>query len=123
MAEKMDFAQDRDHNTSMREHVDANDESTLARDHGYPQTHFHRGTNAKKDREDEVADSQEKRGNDGQPQEHADFAEVSQDVVKSQQDSLPQSQSEEELKTRSLATFYKRYRLFVHLFIWLVFTG
>ena len=112
--DSLDSAQDNNHNASPQQGVDINDDLALRKDHEFQQPHVHHSANAKRDGEDEVVYSQdtvvkEKQG--GFPVDSQDNG------------SIDQVHLDDNLKTHSVSAFYRRYRLFVHLFIWLVFTG
>ena len=128
------------HNPSAQHNVVASDDPALDRAYEHHHAHIHHDANAEEGREDEVVYTE---GTTFEPRvtPHQDAqdhrlhrqkqAEPMEKSVKSNADSeggstsvgLGHIQSEEDPQTHAGSTFYQRYRIFFHLFIWLLFTG
>ena len=118
---------------SCQHQVIANNDYALDKAHEHHHVHLHHNANAEKGREDEVIYSKEttdERSNIPH-QDHQDHdlarrkhAEISRGAAGATDFEKADSGSEEaDPQSHSLATFYKRYRFFFHLFVWLIFTG
>ena len=119
--EYVDFTVDHNHNASPQQHVAANNDPALRKDHEHQHPHLHHDANAKKDREDKVVYAEDTAmGSAPMP---TNTSKKPIDTVDVEKDPLAQLQSEEDPQSHRLSSFYSRYRMFFHLFIWLVFTG
>lgn len=133
--EYIDFSKDDNHNASPQKNVTVNDDPALNKDHEHQHPHLHHDTNAKKGREDEVVYSQDTeseaaakglpniQSNSFHQRQGVNVSKGPMGVIDTEKGSLSQFQTEEDPQTHTLLNFYSRYRIFFHLFIWLVFTG
>lgn len=126
------------HNPSMQQGVDENPDLTLHYSHEHPHKHVHHGRTSIAGRNDEVLyatgttfdqhvgsqgpQDYEKHQLRTEPVNEKDF--IGMDTEKGVLDSsqVDTSGSEDEKKHRVSGT-YSKYKIFVHLFIWLLFTG
>ena len=127
---------DDDHNASTQQHVIANDDPALEKAHEHHHSHLHQEANAESGREDEVVYSKGTTFGKGtvphqDPQDHAIHkrkhggiaAEGLAGLEDPEKNDLSTMRSEDDPQTHSFSKFYRRYRFFSHLFVWLVFTG
>lgn len=101
------------HQDKARAHNDPVLKKSLEHQHA----HLHHDANAKKGGEDEVVYSHTT------TMENAHVSGRSAHMVEPEKSSLDQLSSEEDPQTHTLSSFYSKYRLLLHLFIWLLFTG
>ena len=97
--------------------------------------HVHPNSDLEKGQEDEIIPSydtslegrtiphQKSRDHELHKRRHADKAKEPTAAVDPEQGTMSLSHFEENPQTHAFSSFYKRYRIFFHLFIWLVFTG
>ena len=123
------------HNQSSQHDVVFNADPALNVDKEHHHGHLHHSANAEKGREDKVVYSKgttfEKSTIPHQdPQDHALHRRAYQgdskrdvEVADAEQDGLSPISSEEDPQTHTFSSFYSRYRIFFHLFVWLLFTG
>ena len=125
------------HNTSLQHNVVPNNDPALDVAHEHRHDHLHHDADAERGRHDEVVYSKgttdEKSTIPHQDLQDHDLARRKhEEAVKSTPvvyDNLPSaekaSSGSEELdpQTHTVSNFYRKYRLFFHLFIWMVFTG
>ena len=123
-----------DHNPSLQQNVIQNDGPALQIPHEHHYDHAHHGLHAEKGQEDEVIYSyganiegstfphHEPQGHDLHRRRNADMSKEPAAAVDPEQGNLSPSRSEEDAQAH-FPTFYKRYRIFFHLFVWIVFTG
>ena len=140
MTTKQDYvdvtATDENHNTSAQHGVAANHDAALDRRHEHHHQHLHHDVNAERGREDEVVYSkgttfekgtiphQDPQDHELNRRRHADTAASAQiDVQDAEKLDLAPIDSEEDPQTHTFSNFYRKYRIFFHLFIWLFFTG
>ena len=95
----------------------------------------HHNADLEKGQEDEIIPSdgtslegrtiphQKPRDHEFHKRRHADMAKEPTAAVDPEQGTMSLSHFEESPQTHTFSNFYKRYRIFFHLFIWLVFTG
>ena len=126
-----------EHNASLQPHVIPNDDPALDRAHEHHHTHLHHDANAEKRREDEVVYSkgttnekstiphQDHQDHDLSRRKHTDISKGTPIASDSLADAEQGGSASEELdpQTHTASNLYRKYRLFFHLFIWLVFTG
>lgn len=124
-----------DHNPSSQQNVIQNDDPALQKSREHHHEHLHHDAHAEKGREDEVIYSygttfegktiphQDPQDHDLRRRRDADVAKETATTFDPEQGILSPSRSEEDPQTHKFSNFYKRYRIFVHLFIWLFFTG
>ncbi len=137
---KTDFvdvtATDENHNASAQQHIIASDDPALDKAHEHHHKHLHHDANAEKGREDEVVYSkgttfekstiphQDPQDHDLNRRIHADVtASAPSDSKDIEKLGLAPIDSEEDPQTHTFSNFYRRYRIFFHLLIWLFFTG
>ena len=125
------------HNASPQHHVLINNDPALDTAHEHRHTHLHHSAHAEEGRRDNVMYS--KRTTDERPiiphQDHQDHnierrkkavvSDASPQITEGATDTEKATYSSEESDPQShrLSNFYRKYRLFFHLIIWLVFTG
>lgn len=121
------------HNTSSQYHVRPNPDPALDLSHEHRHQHLHHDAFAEKGREDEVVYSkgttfEKSTIPDESPLDHElhrryhpGKGEV--EVGDTEKGISPVRYQEEDLQTHSFSNFYAKYRIFFHLFIWLLFTG
>ena len=124
----IDFTADGNHNLPLPGSVKSNHDSASKKSLEHQHAHLHHSTNAKREGEDEVVYSQDKGLETTKipMQNAAGLANVSEgrsNLVEPEKGSLDQFSSEDDPQSHTLSSFYSRYRLFFHLFIWLVFTA
>ncbi|EXJ83499.1 CNT family concentrative nucleoside transporter [Capronia coronata CBS 617.96] len=131
---------DHGHNPSAQKGVDENPDLTLHYSHEHQHTHLHHGRPSLAGRHDDVLYAEgttfdRSNLNDPGPQDYSqhhlrgeradqkDF--VTTDAEKGALGPAPveTNSSEEEGKQHRLPRVYSKYKIFVHLFIWLLFTG
>ena len=120
--EYIDFTVDGNQNAPSPESDESNNKSASSKSLEYQHAHLHHTANAKNGGEDEVLYSHGKTP----IQNAAGSANVSQGPshpAEPEKRSLDQFSVEEDPQSHTLSAFYSRYRLFFHLFVWLVFTG
>ena len=134
------------HNASAQHNVVLNTDPALEKSHEHNHGHLHHDARAEKGREDEVVYSkgttfersiiphQDPLDHDLHRRHRPELAEGLQvgqtneksaqmEVVDAEKGNLSPIRSEEDPQSHKFARFYARYRIFFHLFIWLVFTG
>ena len=127
---------DETHNASPQKHVIANDDLALDKAHEHHHAHLHHDLNAEKGRNDEVVYSkgttferstvphQDPQDHDIHRRKQAEIAAGGLPAFGDpEKNDLSPIRSEEDPQTHTFSNFYRRYRLFFHLFIWLLFTG
>ena len=127
---------DETHNASPQKHVIANDDPALDKAHEHHHAHLHHDLNAEKGRNDEVVYSkgttfesstvphQDPQDHDIHRRKHAEVAAGGLPAFGDpEKNGLSPIRSEEDPQTHTFSNLYRRYRLFFHLFIWLLFTG
>ena len=124
-----------DYNPSPQQNVIKNDDPTLRSSNEHHHGHMHHVTHAEKGREDEVSYSygttfegrtiphQDPQDHNLHRRLHVDMAKESAAAVDPEQGAMSPSRSDEDPQTHTLSNFYKRYRIYFHLFVWIVFTG
>ncbi len=121
------------HNSSAQDHVARNPDPALDRSHEHHHPHVHHDAFAEKGREDEVVYSQgttsdrsnipdQNPMNHGLHQRHHD-AKGEVNIGDSEKGLSPIRSQDDDQKPSKFSGFYTKYRIFFHLFIWLVFTG
>ncbi|KAF6226450.1 hypothetical protein HO133_009316 [Letharia lupina] len=125
----------RDHNSSPQQNVIQNDDPALQNSYEHHHDHVHHDAQAEKGREDVLIYShgttfegrtiphQDPQDHDLHRKRHADMAKEPAAAVDPEQGTMSPSRSEEDPQTHTFSNFYKRYRIFFHLFVWIVFTG
>ena len=130
-----DAAHDYNHNTSSQRHVVVNDDPVLRKDREHHHGHLHHSANTEKGREDDLAYSkgttfeestiphQDPQDHNLHRRHHADNTKEPTGIVDPEHGRLSSISSEEDPQSHGLSSFYSKYRMFFHLFIWLLFTG
>lgn len=123
------------HNKSSQQHVILNDDPALEKSHEHHHGHLHHNAKVENGREEEMVYS---RGTTFEPstaphqdpQDHALHRRIEADITKGPIDAvdpekgdLSPIRSEDDPQTHTFSNFYRKYRIFFHLFIWLFFTG
>ena len=128
-------ATDESHNTSTQTHVIAHSSPVPDKAQEHHHAHFHDDADAEKNKggpifskgtafEHNAVPNKDSREHAVQPGECGETTAGGMPAfVDSERNGLSHVRLEEDSKTHSLSDFYRRYRLFFHLFIWLVFTG
>ena len=134
------------HNASAQHDVVPSTDPALEKSHEHHHGHLHHDARAEKGREDEVVYSkgttfersviphQDPQDHDLHRRHHPDLAEglnkghineksAQTEIVDAEKGNLSPIRSEEDPQSHKFARFYATYRIFFHLFIWLVFTG
>ena len=126
------------HNTSSQHPVVENDDPALgeSRKHTHNHGHMHHDKHAEQGRKDEVVYSkgtvlerstiphQDPQDHDLARRRHADPSKGSTEIMDSEKGAMsPERLDEGDPQSHTLSNFYLKYRIFFHLFIWLVFTG
>ena len=121
------------HNASSQLHVVPNSDPALEASHEHHHRHLHHDAFAEKGREDEVVYSkgttfERSTIPDENPQDHELHRRHHQEkgeveVGDAEKGITPVRYEEEDPQTHTFSRFYGRYRIFFHLFIWLLFTG
>lgn len=133
MTDPLDYIEDQNHNGTPQKNVIVNEDPALRKDREHRHPHLHHDATAKKGGKDETVYSQGTTFEDStvphqDPQDHdlhrRKHADTLTDPEKADLSHLSHVRSEEEdPQTHALSNVYSRYRMFFHLFIWLVFTG
>lgn len=124
------------HNTSSQRHVIENDDPALDKSNEHGHSHLHHDKHAAEGSKEEVVYSKgttsEKSAIPHQnPQDHdlarrrrGDPSKASAAVKDAEKgDVSSDGLEEEDPRTHTFSNFYRKYRIFFHLFIWLFFTG
>jgi len=121
------------HDTSSQHHVVPNSDPALETSHEHHHQHLHHDAFAEKGRQDEVVYSKGttfERSNipNESPQDHElhrrHHGEKGGVEVGDAEKGISQVRyQEEDPQTHTFSSFYGKYRIFFHLFIWLLFTG
>lgn len=123
------------HNASAQHRVVENDDPALNTSYEHRHAHLHHDAHAEhRDNEAVYSESttfekstiphQDPQDHDLYRRRHADPAKTTAGVVDTEKCSMsPDNYPEDDPRTHSLSNFYARYCVFVHLFIWLFFTG
>ena len=123
------------HNGSAQQHVVPNNDPTLDISHEHNHGHLHHSAHAEQGREDDMLYAKgttlEKSTIPHQdPQDHdlhrrhlGNETKMATETVDAENGTLSPVRSEEDPQTHTLSSFYAKYRIFFHLFIWLLFTG
>ena len=123
---------DENHNASHQRNVIVNDDPALEKTQEHNHSHLHHDVHAEKGRSDEVLYSKgttdEKSTIPHQGRQDRDLArreqsETTKDSAAVMDFGKADSGSEADPQTHTWSNFYRKYRLFFHIFIWLVFTG
>ena len=123
------------HNSSVQQHVVPNNDPALdiSREHNHG--HLHHSARAEQGREDGVVYSkdttsekstiphQDAQDHDLHRRHLGNETKMATETVDAEKGTLSPVRSEEDPQTHTLSSFYAKYRIFVHLFIWLLFTG
>ena len=124
-----------EHNASAQQHVIPNNDPALDILHEHHHGHLHHSAHAERGRDDDVIYSKgttlEKNTIPHQdPQDHdlhrrhlVMETKMATEAVDAEKGALSPVRSEEDPQTHTLSTFYAKYRVLFHLFIWLFFTG
>ena len=122
------------HNSSQQK-VIQNNEPALQDPHEHHHDHVRHDADAEKDREDEVVGSygttfegrrtpqHDSQGHDLHRRRHTDMAKELALAVDLEQDAISPNRAEEDPQIHVFPSLYQRYRIFFHLFIWIIFTG
>lgn len=122
------------HNVSLQHNVEPNSDLALHYSREHQHQHLHHDARAEKGREDEVVYSkgttfENSTVPDESPQDHELYRRHHAEKNGTQVDDAekgnigPIIEQEEDPKTHTFSTFYARFRIYFHLFIWLFFTG
>ncbi len=117
-----DYIDVTDHNPSPQQDVIQNEEPAHQVPNEHHHDHMHHDIHPEKGREDEAIYSYGT-NHDLHKRRHADMAKEPAAAVDLDQGTMSLSRSEEDPQTNTFSNLYKRYRIFFHLFIWMVFTG
>lgn len=121
------------HDTSPQRGVVPSSDPALEPSHEHHHQHLHHDAFAEKGREDEVIYSkgttfetsiipnESRRDHELHRRHHPGKGDV--EVGDAEKGISPMRYQEEDPQTHTFATFYGKYRIFFHLFIWLLFTG
>lgn len=126
----------RGHNISAQHRVVENDDPALNISQEHQHGHLHHDKHAEQGRNEEVMYSegttfekstippQDPQDDDLARRRRPDPAKKNVDINDTEKGSMsPDRFDEEDPRTHTLSSFYSRYRIFAHLFIWLFFTG
>ncbi|CAF9920388.1 hypothetical protein IMSHALPRED_004868 [Imshaugia aleurites] len=125
----------RDHYPSPQQIVIQHDDPVLRNSHEHHRDYSHHDTHAEKGWEDDVIDSRgmtierstiphhHSQGHDLHRRRSADMAKEPTAAVDPEQGNMSPSRFDEDTQSHTVSTFYRKYRIFFHLFIWIVFTG
>lgn len=129
-------ATDDNYNVSAQQHVLRNNDPALDRTLEHHHKHLHHDPNAERAREDDVLYSkgtttdkgtiphQDPQDHDLSRRKHANVTTNGASETKDiEQLDLDRIDSEEDPQTHTFSNFYRRYRIFFHIFIWIFFTG
>lgn len=129
------------HNASLEPHAITNNDPALDISHEHHHDHLHHDANAERGREDEVVYSkgttfepstipeQDPQDNDLHRRKYDDItkavmqAKAPVDVVDQEKSEFSSTPSGEDPQHHRLSNCYRRYRIFVHLFLWVFFTA
>lgn len=124
------------HSTSSQHHVFNNDDLALDKSHEHTHGHLHHDKHAEQGRNDEVVYSkgttferstiphQNPQDHDIARRHNADPSIGNPSMIDAEKATTnPESLDEVDPRTHTLSSFYLKYRLVFHLFIWLFFTG
>ena len=123
------------HNASAQQRVVPNNNPALDISHEHNHGHLHHSAHAEQGRDDEVVYSKdttfEKSSIPPQdPQDHdlhrrhlGNETKIATGAVDAEKGTLSPIRSEEDPQTHTVSTFYAKYRIFFHVFVWLLFTG
>lgn len=125
MSTTADDINGKDHNLSSHQDVIHNDIQAHQMSHGYIPDHIHHDVHAEKGREDEVIyfPRHDLLDHDLHRRQHADMVKEPVTAIDPEQGTMCPSQSEQDPQAHTFSSFYKRYRIFFHLLVWIVFTG
>ena len=130
-----DYIHVENHKHIPQQNMVQNDDPTFRISNEHHHGHVHHDADAEKGREDEVIYSygttfegrtiphQNPQDHDLHRRLHVDMAKEPAAAVDPEQGAISPSRSEEDPQSHSFSNFYKRYRIFFHLFVWIVFTG
>ena len=135
MSTTTDYNGIRDHNPSLQQNFVPTDVPTLQSSHERHHHHMHHDPHGEKERDNEAIYSygaaiegstvphQDLQDHDLHKRRHADMVKEPVAAVDPEQGTRTPSLPEEYPQVHTISNFYKRYRIFFHLFIWAVFTG
>ena len=121
-----------EHDAYSQTNVVAHADSSLDKDLEYQHEDLHHHTSGKKQGEDQIVHTQDATKESlnlpvkGTSLYHGDGATMSEKpktVLDPEAGSLTEVQLEDDAQTSKLSSRYSRYRLYIHLVIWLFFTG
>ena len=123
----------RTHNTSAQRDVLPNSDPTLDTSNEHHHRHLHHDALAEKGREDEVVYAKgttfdistipDESPHDRELRRRYHPEEGGIEVGDAEKGMSPVRSEDEDPKSHTLSRFYAKYRIFFHLFIWLLFTG
>lgn len=125
----------RNHNPSPQQDMIHDDVPYLQDSNERRHDHVHHNADLEKGQEDKIIHSygtnfegrtiapQESQDHELHKRRHADMAKEPTAAVGPEQGTMSLSHFEENSQSHIFSNFYKRYRIFFHLFLWIVFTG
>lgn len=119
----------RGHSPSSQQDMTQNDDPALQNSNEHHQDHVHHNANAEKDEvygttfEGTAIPNQNPQNHDLHRRRHADMTKEPKATMDPEQGTMNPIRSEENPQTHTFLKFYQRYRIFFHLFFWIVFTG
>lgn len=123
------------HNSSAQQHVQENNDAALDTANEHTHKHLHHSAHAERGR-DKMEFSKEPTYQDSNIHSHdpdghqhvhqrntPNGSTIPAVIPDAEKGSLDRQDSEEDPRTHALSSAYLKYRVFVHVFIWLLFTG
>ena len=125
------------HNASAQHPVVENSDSALDVSHGHPHRHLHHGEHAEQGELGEplysegntfekstIPNQDDHQYHDPARRRHVGLSKASAGLEDKEKGDLSLNGLEEDdPRTHTLSNFYRKYRIFFHLFVWLFFTG
>ena len=133
-AEYLDVTDDGSHNASVQHHVEKNNDPALNVANEHTHAHLHHSAKAEEDRDEteyskgttyekSTIPNQDPHDQDLHRRHAPNSPKAPVDVADTEKGNYSPNRSDEEPRTHKLSNAYSKYRVFFHLFVWLLFTG